>query len=195
MKRFLKNMMNGFASVVILPVWVVFWVKSLFWGRDRACVAAGQGASKWTGITGEYLRRRLLKLIVARMGKDVVISFGSVLTKPSIEIADGVYIGSYCLLGDVRVGKNTLIADHVCIPSGAGQHGINRLDIPIRDQEGEFRTVRIGEDCWIGSSAVILADVGNHCVIGAGSVVTKSVDDYQIVAGNPAKAIGDRRNL
>jgi acetyltransferase-like isoleucine patch superfamily enzyme len=195
MKEFAKNMINGLATVMVLPPWIVYWVKSFLMGRERACASAGQGASKWTGVTGEYLRRRLLKFIVARIGKDVVISFGSILTKPSIEIADGVYIGSYCLLGDVRIGKNTLIADQVCIPSGSGQHGIRRLDLPIRDQEGEFRTVRIGEDCWIGSSAVVLADVGNHCVVGAGSVVTRPVDDYQIVAGNPAKVIGNRRSL
>ncbi len=195
MKPIAKKILDGFALLVVLPMWVAFLTKSVILGRERAGVAAGQSASKWTGVTGEYLRRRLLKLIVARMGNDVVISFGTILTKPSIEIGNGVYIGSYCLLGDVRVGNDTLVADQVCIPSGSEQHGIRRLDIPVRDQEGMFRTVRIGDDCWIGSSAVILADVGNHCVVGAGSVVTKPVDDYQIVAGNPAKVIGDRQNL
>jgi virginiamycin A acetyltransferase len=104
-----------------------------------------------------------------------------------------VYIGSYCLLGDVRIGRDTLIADHVCIPSGGGQHGLARLDVPVREQEGEFRTINIGLDCWIGSGAVILADVGDHCVVAAGSVVTKPVEDYQIAAGVPARPIGDRR--
>ena len=38
-----------------------------------------------------------------------------------------------------------------------------------------------------------MANVGQHCVVGAGSVVTKPVEDYKIVAGNPAVVIGDRR--
>jgi virginiamycin A acetyltransferase len=193
MKQFMKKIVEGFALAAILPVWLVYLAKSVVLGRERACLAVGQQASKWTGVGGEYLRRMLLRRIVARIGKNVVISFGSILTKPSAQVADGVYIGSYCLLGDVRIGENTLIADHVCIPSGSRQHGLDRLDVPVRDQEGEFQTVRIGCDCWIGSSAVILAEVGNHCVIGAGSVVTKPVGDYEIVAGNPARVIGDRR--
>jgi acetyltransferase-like isoleucine patch superfamily enzyme len=97
-------------------------------------------------------------------------------------------------MGDVRVGSDTLIADHVLIPSGARQHGTERLDIPIRQQEGRPVVIRIGKDCWIGSGAIVLANVGDHCVVAAGSVVTQPVGDYQIVAGVPARKIGDRRD-
>lgn len=187
-------MLKAAADLIVVPNLMIFRSQSRILGRERAWVALGQQASKWTGVRGEYLRAALLKRLAARLGDGVVISFGSILTKPTIEIGDHVYIGSYCLLGDVRIGENTLIADQVCIPSGSRQHGITRLDIPIREQPGEFCTVRIGDDCWIGTGAVILADVGDHCVVGAGSVVTKPVGDYEIVAGNPARVIGDRRN-
>jgi len=51
--------------------------------------------------------------------------------------------------------------------------------------------VQIGNDVWIGHSAIILAGVtvGDGAVIGAGSVVTKDVQAYAIVAGNPARII------
>lgn len=51
--------------------------------------------------------------------------------------------------------------------------------------------ISIGNDVWIGYSTIILPGVkiGDGAVIGAGSVVTKNVDDYEIVAGNPAKHI------
>lgn len=51
--------------------------------------------------------------------------------------------------------------------------------------------VVIGHDVWVGFGAIILSGVsiGNGAVIGAGSVVTKNIDDYEIVAGNPAKHI------
>jgi acetyltransferase-like isoleucine patch superfamily enzyme len=51
--------------------------------------------------------------------------------------------------------------------------------------------IRIGNDVWIGSHVMILpgVSIGDGAVIGAGSVVTKNVDDYEIVAGNPAKHI------
>ena len=54
----------------------------------------------------------------------------------------------------------------------------------------------IGNDVWIGGNAVIMSGVkiGDGAVVGAGSVVTKDVDDYEIVAGNPAKHIRYRFN-
>jgi lipopolysaccharide transport system ATP-binding protein len=49
----------------------------------------------------------------------------------------------------------------------------------------------IGNDVWIGTGALVMPGVkiGNGAVIGARSVVTKDVDDYEIVAGNPARHI------
>ena len=193
MKKVAKTVAQQLCNAATLIFLPHYWCKSRILGRDLACLAASQMASRWAGLAGQYLRYALLRRIVAHVGKDVVISFGSVLTKPTIELGDGVYVGSYCLLGDVRIGDNTLIADHVCVPSGSAQHGLDRLDVPVRDQPGEFRTLHVGCDCWIGSGAIILADVGDHCVIAAGSVVTRGVEDYQIVAGNPARPIGDRR--
>ncbi len=195
MNRIAKRTAECFAFLGALPALLLFWMQSLVLGRAGACASISQRAARWPGNGGVYLRRMLLRRVVSLVGKDVVISFGTVLTKPSAELGDRVYIGSYCLLGDVRIGDNTLIADHVCIPSGPGQHGLRSLDVPIREQQGEFRTIRIGRDCWIGSGAVILADVGDHCVVAAGGVVTKPVADYQIVGGSPARPIGDRRKL
>lgn len=51
--------------------------------------------------------------------------------------------------------------------------------------------VDIGNDVWIGRSAIVLGGVtiGDGAVVGAGSVVTKNVPSYAIVAGNPARII------
>jgi hypothetical protein len=55
--------------------------------------------------------------------------------------------------------------------------------------------ITIGDDVWIGSNAVILdgVTVGAHSIIGAGAVVTKNVDEWSVVAGNPARKLRDRR--
>lgn len=49
----------------------------------------------------------------------------------------------------------------------------------------------IGNDVWITNNVLILpgVNVGNGAIIWAGSVVTNNVDNYEIVAGNPAKHI------
>ena len=93
------------------------------------------------------------------------------------------------MLGDVEIAANVLIGSNVSIINGNRQHGIERLDIPIREQPGEFPKVQIGTDSWIGDRAIVMADVGEHCVVGAGSVVTKPVPDYAIVVGNPARVV------
>lgn len=53
--------------------------------------------------------------------------------------------------------------------------------------------VNIGNNCFIGWGAIILPNttIGDNCIIGAGSVITKSVPKNSIVAGNPAKIIGN----
>ena len=58
------------------------------------------------------------------------------------------------------------------------------------------KPVNIGDNVWIGGSAVITPGVtiGNNVVIAAGAVVTKDVGDFKIVGGVPAKEIGDRQN-
>jgi len=193
MKRLAKQLALAVCTVLVLPVLVRYWLLRALVGRERACQAVSQSASKWAGPLGDYLRIALLRCVLAGVGRDVVVLFGSIFSKPTAQLDEGVYVGSYCILGDVQVGAGTLIADHVLIPSGAHQHGLDRLDVPIRQQEGRFETIRIGADCWIGSRAVILADVGEHCVVAAGSVVVSPVADYQIVAGVPAKVVGDRR--
>jgi acetyltransferase-like isoleucine patch superfamily enzyme len=139
---------------------------------------------------GIYRRRAVLRRAV-QCGADLSIGPGTLLTQSTVSLGNHVYIGSYCNVGNVEIGDGTLLADQVHIITG--YHGIDRLDIPIKDQPTTQRRIKIGADSWIGSGAVVLADVGSHCVIGAGSVVTKPIADYAIAVGNPAKPIGDRR--
>jgi maltose O-acetyltransferase len=49
--------------------------------------------------------------------------------------------------------------------------------------------VVIGPDCWIGSSAIVMANVGSGTTIGAGSVVVKDIPAGVVAAGNPARII------
>ncbi len=71
-------------------------------------------------------------------------------------------------------------------PSAAsfGPHTVSKGDILI------------GHDVWIGHGVIILSgiSIGNGAIIGAGSVVTKNVEEFAVVAGNPAKFIKYRFN-
>ncbi len=89
-----------------------------------------------------------------------------------------------------------IIEDDVMIGSGVSfyvdNHRYDLADAPIIEQ-GYYpsESITIKKGAWIGANAIILPGVvvGNNSVVGAGSVVTKSVDDYVVVAGNPATVI------
>ena len=56
--------------------------------------------------------------------------------------------------------------------------------------------ISIGNGVFIGSGAIILGkcQIGNHCLVTSGTVVTKDFPDFSIIAGVPAKIIGDTRD-
>ncbi len=185
---------ENIATVLTLPTLLLFEIQAKVVGRQLAFQGLSERISRWPGLTGILLRRGVYRKVLENgMGDRVVISYGSVLSRATAKFGNRVYVGWYCTFGDVDVGDDVLFADYVSVPSGSHQHGTSRVDIPIREQEGRYKVIHIGNDCWIGSESVILADIGDHCIVGAGSVVTKPFPEYQIIAGNPAKAIGDRR--
>lgn len=67
---------------------------------------------------------------------------------------------------------------------------------PQSDEFGDRGgNVTIGDRVSIGYRAIILPGVtlGEGAVVGAGAVVSRDVPPFTIVAGNPARKIGDRR--
>ena len=115
--------------------------------------------------------------------------------KTSISIGDRCYIGfGFTILSKdsnkIAIGNDVLIASNVCITNE--NHGMNSEDkTPYMDQEITGDDVIIGDGSWIGQNACILPGVtiGKKSIIGAGSVVTKSIPDYSIAVGNPARVI------
>ena len=59
------------------------------------------------------------------------------------------------------------------------------------DQPLNSKAINIGDGCWLGEKVCVLPGVtiGKKCIIGAGSIVTKSIPDFSIAVGNPAKVI------
>lgn len=93
----------------------------------------------------------------------------------------------YCA-ESVTIGANTLVGSDVLITDE--NHGIAPAGT-YRGNDLSTKPVVIGKNVWIGDKAVILPGVtiGDGCIIAASSVVTKSVSEFSMVAGNPAKTI------
>ncbi|MFP6667826.1 MAG: acyltransferase [Pirellulales bacterium] len=189
MKGTAKSAANGMALLLVLPAVVAYRLASLVAGRARAFPAWSQLLSLFPGLVGVNLRRAFYRLTLSRCGQGACISFGTVFSHCTAAVGKKVYVGAYCSIGDVNLEDDVLLSSHVSILNGCRQHGIDRLDLPIREQPGEWPRVTIGRDSWIGERAVVMADVGKHCVVGAGAVVTKPLPDYAIAVGNPAKVL------
>ncbi len=193
MKPLLKALADTVATVLVLPAYLAYSLFRLTLGPDKAFPGWSQLFSLLPGLCGVYLRRGFYRLVLPRCASGSFIGFGTVFSHPTAEVGRDVYVGVYCCLGAVTLEDDVLIGSGVSIMNGAGQHGIDRLDIPIREQPGTWPRVTIGRDSWIGDRAIVMADVGKQCVIGAGSVVTKAIPDYAIAVGSPAKVLRYRK--
>jgi virginiamycin A acetyltransferase len=195
MKGLLKSAFNALALAVVLPAVLLYRLGALSIGPEQAFPGWSQALSLIPGLTGIYLRRAFYRGVLPRCGPDASIGFGSIFSHPTAEIGVGVYIGPFCVIGDVTVEDDVLISSHVSILNGGRQHGIERLDIPIREQPGTWHRVTIGRDSWIGERSVVMADVGGQCVVGAGSVVVGPLEDRVVAAGSPARVIRVRERM
>ncbi len=117
-------------------------------------------------------------------------------------VADGAHlsIGAASFIGfgvELDVALRLEIGDHVLIAPGcfitdhAHRHARGQR---IDEQGQESRAVRIGNDVWLGANAVVLPGVtiGDGAIVGAGAVVTRDVPAHTVVAGVPARPIGER---
>lgn len=128
------------------------------------------------------------------LSEKAVVYYGAEIRQPSnISIGKGSIIGDNSILdgrNGIKIGDNVVFASNVRIWTEQHDH----RDPWFRCETQEHRPVIIDDRAWIGSHTVILHSVhiGEGAVVAAGSVVTHDVPPYTIVAGIPAKKIGER---
>jgi acetyltransferase-like isoleucine patch superfamily enzyme len=193
-RDFVKALLHGLATIAVTPALVSYAIRRTFLGADRALEGSTQALAVLPGLLGVYLRRAFLCQTIASCDRSASVHFGTIFSQAGARLDANVYVGPRCHLGLVHLERDVLLAAGVHVPSGGDTHGTERTDVPIRDQEGRRSVVRVGEGTWIGSAAVVLADVGRHSVVGAGSVVTKPLPDYVVAAGVPARVLKARSN-
>jgi maltose O-acetyltransferase len=123
--------------------------------------------------TGVQMNCRFIDGRKVHLGNRNVINYGTMLRARRFVIRTG---------DDVSIGPEATLLTL----------GHDPQSPDFSDKGGD---VVVGDRAWIGYRAIVLPGVtiGEGAVVGAGSVVTRDVAPYSIVAGNPARPIGERR--
>lgn len=142
------------------------------------------------GKHGIVLRYVLLKTLCRECGENVTIFQGCYLYALNrLSLGSNVSIHPMCYIdatGDISIGSDVSIAHGVTIMSS--EHQYQRMDIPIKDQNYDYRPTEIRDNTWIGAKATVLggAVVEKGCIIAAGAVVKGKLVENGIYAGVPA---------
>ncbi len=115
----------------------------------------------------------------------------------NIVIHDNATIGAHCQIwaGPARarvvIGKDALFAPDVMVTATSYRYNEGA---PVTDQAMDEADIDIGPDCWLGRGATILAgtQLGEGCIVGAHSVVRGTFAPYSVIAGSPARVVGQR---
>jgi UDP-2-acetamido-3-amino-2,3-dideoxy-glucuronate N-acetyltransferase len=123
---------------------------------------------------------------------------------PNCELGERCNIGQNVVVSpDVKLGKNVKVQNNVSIYTGViceddvflGPSMVFTNVINPRsavNRKNEYAKTIVKKGASIGANATIVCghDIGAYAFIGAGAVVTKTVPDFALVVGNPARQIG-----
>ncbi|NJB86654.1 acetyltransferase-like isoleucine patch superfamily enzyme [Lewinella marina] len=119
-----------------------------------------------------------------------------------MRLADYIYVGHYCVLdatGGLTIGEGTQIAAMAGVFSHSSHcairlYGQEYIRVPEDQKVGYFKKpVSIGSYVYLGAGCKVLpgVSIGDYAVVAAGAIVTRDVPTCKVVAGCPARIIGD----
>lgn len=112
-----------------------------------------------------------------------------------IIISTKTRIGLYTILS----GGDSITIKEKCLISGfvylqTSMHGYKNKELSIQEQGFSHAPITLEQDVWLGTHVVIMpgCTLGKGSVVGSNAVVTKSIKEYEVVAGIPAKVLKAR---
>lgn len=113
------------------------------------------------------------------LGQNVFVASGVTLGN-NVKVQNNVSIYAGVTCGDDVFLGPSMVFTNVTNP----RSGVNR--------RGEYARTRVGRGATIGANATVVCghDIGQYAFIGAGAVVTKTVPDFALMVGNPARQMG-----
>lgn len=150
-------------------------------------------------MVGKYKRFDGIRLPNTRIGNTT-----TVVGRENFKISDNVFIGQYNFIdasNGLTIETGCQITNYVSILTHSSHqsirlygHHYNQVGKMKAYQEGE---VKIGQFSFVGPHTVIMPNsrIGKGCIVAAFSYVKGDFPDFSIIGGNPAKVIGDTREM
>lgn len=136
---------------------------------------------------------------LVRIGSGVILKAGARLcaTNPQsagVTLGDRTTVGYQTMLfasSGIHIGSDCLLAPFCYLVDA--NHGFRRTS-PINSQKLKSAPITLENDVWLGVRSVVLPGIriAQGAVVAAGSVVNRDVPAYAIVAGAPARVVGER---
>lgn len=151
-------------------------------------------------IPSHHVRKWIYRLLGASVGRRVVFHFRAEIRAPYyLKIGKGSIIGDNAILdarSGLEIGENVNLSSNVSIYTLQHDHRSPSFD--CFENNPRRLNIVIENRVWLGANVIVLPGVtiGEGAVCCAGCVVNKDVEPYAVMAGIPAKKIGERpRNL
>lgn len=179
---------TGFFQLLLSPLIALCWVEKRTGGGERCFMGCAELLSLVPGRSGNLVRKAFYASTLDYCARRAFVSFGALFVTRSASIGERAFVGPYCVIGAVRLGKGVRLGSRVSVMSGRHQHGNHARGV-VDEAFSHHGQVAIGDGSWIGEGAIVMASVGSNCIVGAGSVVVREVRSGVTVVGNPAREL------
>lgn len=176
-------------------------LKVFFWemaDRKKRFVYVNSFVTNIPGKFGQIIRSSIVPKYFKSAGNNIIVHRGIYYrSQDNLTVGNNVRLGAenfYQATGGITIGDDCLFGNNVKI--WTTNHKFEDVERPISEQGYDIKGVTIGPNCWLGANAFVMpgTNLDEGCVVSAGAVVgAKDYPAYSIIAGNPARVIGNRK--